>query len=153
MILTKSENTRLCNVLRDMCGSNGITDILPFREISKYEKCITIDLGDSRMYISIDKDYGMEVGHHLSYYYWKLYLKNRLGFDNNIDRREDGLWWDIIRNEIPILEQKVDDYHRSMELRRHQESERNLMKRANQLRKYEDYINGRRWWKFWWKRK
>jgi hypothetical protein len=131
-----------------MCGDDGITNVLPFPEISNHDNGIIIKLGKD-IRVCMSKIY-FQGYCSVSYEYLRFYVKGFI-VDTKIEESDDGPWWDIIRNEIPILEKKVEDYHKSIELKKCQEVESELLERSKELQHAKDYLNGWRWWKFWWR--
>ena len=169
-ILYESEEKRLYKVLKDMCGDGHSSEVLPFGEISNREEFILIRLSNKSMHIRLDKGYELSVKWYVSYYYWKLYVNG-----TKIDKKDEGPWWDIIRSDIIKFEQKVLNYRNELKKKREAKEmeisvrrERELQlaaeylkkmeddtnrKRANEFQRVENYKNGWRWWKFWWKLK
>jgi len=77
---------------------------------------------------------------------WKLYINGVI-----INRTDDGPWWDAIREEIPKIEIKIYEYSIQMYDLKNKIKETTDAKRKKELQRAKNYLNGWRWWKFWWK--
>jgi len=142
MILTEAEKFRVNKVTKEI-AREGIRPMY-VKGVSVGDVSVDIKLGDTKLRLRMEKGYYMNCGHFV--HGWKLYVGNV-----HISESDDGQWWDTVRDEIPKLEQLVIDYYKTIDDRQREDKEHRDQQRARELQRAEDYLNGWRWWKPWWK--
>jgi hypothetical protein len=80
---------------------------------------------------------------------WRLYVNNL-----EINKNEDGIWWDILRGEFTDLTKLLQEFETNTEIDKLQEKEDMRVARINALKEAEELLSGKiknrkPWWKLW----
>ena len=144
MILTANEKGIVLSLCRNVYNDKTIRckGVSHSKNGGLYDST-KIKLGNTKLSLEVTrKDYDIHS--------WELSVGGTL-----IHKDDDGIWWDIVRVEAPKLLKIIND----LWMKQYDDDCRNAQaanayddrQRIKDLQRAEDYINGWRWWKLWWK--
>jgi hypothetical protein len=134
MILTETEKHRLHKVTKEI-AREGIRPMY-VKGVSSGDVSVDIKLGNTKLRLRMERGYWPDTGHFV--YGWKLYVGNV-----HINESEDGQWWDIIRDEIPKLEQLVADYNFAIYDKQRRDVEYKKLQRDKELQRAAEICEGK----------